>query len=516
MSVSPRFSILIPSRNRPELLDHALASVLDEDAADVEIIVSDNASQPPYGGLSGSDLLRGGRVRLLRQERGVSVTANWNLALAEARGDYILMLGDDDALAPGFFKRMRDTLAKFGEPDVVYFPAFHYAYPDVVPDHPAGFLWRVDNSVLFRSEISRRRLAASESRRLGEMALSFRHHVSFNAQHFLYSRRWINQVSHQSEFYKTNYPDYYVAFFTFLLSPNLVVDQKPAVIIGISPKSYGFYHLNGKFEEGAAQFLAEGVEGLDLARQSPAAMAALELPGSAHTRKWLVAALAASQAPGVGRPRVDLRRYRRIQAVDTAISVALGAAPHRKLVALRSTFPSAQVRLADLIYYRLRGLGRGPVRQARDEAARLQTSLGVYLAPVIEPLPLREHRSIADARVALSERERGAGSLMNALSDLAARLDDLALADGVTVEAGRLERELAEARSDIARLQGQVRTLEATVADVASPTATGSLDPALADALLRHERDTSRRLRERLARAERELDDLRREAPLGP
>ncbi len=39
----PLFSILLPSRNRPELLRHAVDSVLRQDA-DLEIVIADNAS----------------------------------------------------------------------------------------------------------------------------------------------------------------------------------------------------------------------------------------------------------------------------------------------------------------------------------------------------------------------------------------------------------------------------------------------------------------------------------------
>ncbi|MES2709960.1 MAG: glycosyltransferase family A protein, partial [Pseudomonadota bacterium] len=103
----PLFSILLPSRNRAELLRHAVDSVLAQGfGAEVEIIVSDNASVPSYWPYVAS--LGDVAARSLRSETSLPVTENWNRALAAATGRYVIMLGDDDALAPGWLDRARD------------------------------------------------------------------------------------------------------------------------------------------------------------------------------------------------------------------------------------------------------------------------------------------------------------------------------------------------------------------------------------------------------------------------
>ena len=198
---SPTFSVLIPSRNRLALLSAAVESVLCQNTGSFEIIISDNASTEDY--LSYVCSLGDDRVRLLRSDVPMSVTANWNCALGAARGAYVIMLGDDDALVPGFFEHFDALLDHFGDAEAIYSPAYHYAYPGVVPERPDGYLLRVDNSVLFRTGRSRYWLDPAEARRLGAKCLSFYHDVSFNAQHFVYSRNWILSRSTNNKFYKT-------------------------------------------------------------------------------------------------------------------------------------------------------------------------------------------------------------------------------------------------------------------------------------------------------------------------
>src|SRR4030088_3602025 len=111
----PKFSVLLPSKERPQLLVYAIDSVRRQSFPDFEIIVSDNASSAPYAELI--DPLDDPRIRCVRFEQPVPVTENWNHALSHAAGDYVVMLGDDDALAPGYFEAMAHTIGQSVEPD---------------------------------------------------------------------------------------------------------------------------------------------------------------------------------------------------------------------------------------------------------------------------------------------------------------------------------------------------------------------------------------------------------------
>src|SRR5258708_1695448 len=180
----PLFSILLPSLNRLELLKHALASIEIQDFSDFEVVVSDNASDEPYA--NNLEEFAGLNVRLIRSEQPVSVTANWNVAIEAACGEYAIMLGDDDALTPGLLTWLSELIQRFDRPDVIYQMAYHYAYPGVFESQPEGYFCRVDNSPLFDLADEPYELEVSMARKLGRQALNFRHQISFNAQHFVW------------------------------------------------------------------------------------------------------------------------------------------------------------------------------------------------------------------------------------------------------------------------------------------------------------------------------------------
>jgi glycosyltransferase involved in cell wall biosynthesis len=89
-------TLAIPTFNRLELLKRAVASALTQSYKNLEIIISDNASTdgtPEYLGL-----LDDVRIKVFLGEKNLGMVANWDHCLANACGDYFLLMSDDDAL----------------------------------------------------------------------------------------------------------------------------------------------------------------------------------------------------------------------------------------------------------------------------------------------------------------------------------------------------------------------------------------------------------------------------------
>lgn len=110
-------SVIIPSHNRPELLQEALSSVLDQTIPPAEIIVVDDASDPPvrlsasHGGIA---------LRLLRIDQCKGGAAAKSLGAAAAQGDLIAFLDDDDLWAPTYLEHATRLLAQHGDIDVLF------------------------------------------------------------------------------------------------------------------------------------------------------------------------------------------------------------------------------------------------------------------------------------------------------------------------------------------------------------------------------------------------------------
>jgi glycosyltransferase involved in cell wall biosynthesis len=294
-----KFSVLLPTRNRLELMSYAIESVRRQDYENWELIVSDNDSQENIEGYIAS--LKESRIHYTRTAQFISVTENWNNALDRARGEYVIMLGDDDCLLPGYFTKMLRVIQDFDRPDLIYTDACLFGYPGVLPDFPAGFLRSHYNS--YFSDKSPHRLDRATARDILAHSVSFVMAVNFNMQLSLFSRELVEKVADRGAFFQSPFPDYYATNVLFLKSDCAVIYQQPVVVIGVSPKSYGFYQFNRRQDEGAA-FL----NNLDDALFDSL------LPGDYALNCWLLAMYLLEQnytaefeALGL---KIDYRRYR--------------------------------------------------------------------------------------------------------------------------------------------------------------------------------------------------------------
>jgi glycosyltransferase involved in cell wall biosynthesis len=84
----PKFSVIIPTRNRPEFLKEAALSVLQQSLGDLELLIVNDGD--------GVDMpIPDPRIRILDNQKRGAVQAR-NLGVAQAKGASIAFLDDDD------------------------------------------------------------------------------------------------------------------------------------------------------------------------------------------------------------------------------------------------------------------------------------------------------------------------------------------------------------------------------------------------------------------------------------
>lgn len=105
----PSISVVIPTRNRSDLVLRALRSVMEQRRKADEVIVVDNGLHRALI----SEL--GVRVVLAPVDLGVSQARNIGVALAHH--DYIAFLDDDDAWDPGYLDEILNVVASRGSAD---------------------------------------------------------------------------------------------------------------------------------------------------------------------------------------------------------------------------------------------------------------------------------------------------------------------------------------------------------------------------------------------------------------
>lgn len=299
-----KFSVLLPTRNRIDLLRHAVESVRMQDYADWEIVISDNASEEDVAGFVAS--CGDDRIRYSRTDSFLPVTENWNRALEQSSGDYLIMLGDDDALMPGCLSTARQLIASWGDPDVIYTQALQFAYPGVIPGSEQGFIQTGFNAFLENVD-SPFFLGRDVAKSMVDAAMSFHVLYGFNMQHFILSRRLVGELAGKGSFFQSPYPDYYAANVILLEAKSILAYPLPLVMIGISPKSFGFYYHNKRENEGV-EFL-QNLASEDMQKRLRSTL----VPGTNMNDSWLVAMETIRQNFPSRHLRVNYRRYRLLQ-----------------------------------------------------------------------------------------------------------------------------------------------------------------------------------------------------------
>lgn len=100
---SPKVSICIPVYNGRAYLRDALQSVFRQTFANWELVICDDASTDDSPELCQS--LYDPRVRYLRFCQNAGQAVNWNRCIDATAGKYVLLLHQDDFLAPTFIER---------------------------------------------------------------------------------------------------------------------------------------------------------------------------------------------------------------------------------------------------------------------------------------------------------------------------------------------------------------------------------------------------------------------------
>jgi glycosyltransferase involved in cell wall biosynthesis len=359
------FSVVIPTHNRLHLLRHAIETVRRQTDAAWELIVFDNCSEYPIG-----EHVRGlddPRIRYDRTDAFLPVTDSWNRAIGMARGDYVILLGDDDGLTPYYFARIEKIVRRFQQPEVVYTDFYQFWHAGVAPWEPSEHLIDIKHGFFFVDRPHPFRLSADDAARAVAGSLAFRINFSFNSQAFLYSRPFLERLRAKAPIYRSPFPDYYIANVALALSTSTVVVPEPLAVAGVSKASYGYAMYNDQQAKGDAL--------LNISYSNDPVYDAIEahlLPGPTYNTNFVLSMeYVARDTCGMLGKTTNFDRYRQLQIVAALQSHCASARQASVWPEVRRRLSAAERRWAAGVRLMLESRKRVPAPVGRRIGARL-------------------------------------------------------------------------------------------------------------------------------------------------
>lgn len=111
--MNPKISVIIPVYNAERYIADTLDSVISGSFSDFEVVAVNDGSTDSSLRILTSYAERDGRIRVIdKPNTGVSDTRN--VAIAEAKGEYLAFLDSDDIYSPEYLERMYSAAEKSG------------------------------------------------------------------------------------------------------------------------------------------------------------------------------------------------------------------------------------------------------------------------------------------------------------------------------------------------------------------------------------------------------------------
>jgi glycosyltransferase involved in cell wall biosynthesis len=128
----PRFSLVLPTLKRPDTFRHALATLIRQTSDDCEIVVQNNGRDPATEAIVSA--CEDPRVRHFSSDTVLPMSDNWEAALANTRGDFVTVIGDDDGLFPDACAFAAQVIDQ-GDVEIVSWRPFAYYWPAYHQSH---------------------------------------------------------------------------------------------------------------------------------------------------------------------------------------------------------------------------------------------------------------------------------------------------------------------------------------------------------------------------------------------
>ncbi len=237
---APRFSIVIPTRNRAATLAFTLQTCRSQAFEDFEVIVSDNDSPPQTRAVV--EACADKRVKYVRTPAPLAMTDSWEFACEQASGEFVTVIGDDDGYLLHALTEI-DRLLRLVDARVLRWDSVLYNWPDLARQQyaqPNGLL------IPLRMEKAHHAIRAVDAAEVVPLAANSQ--LNYAELPMIYCSAVHQDILRQlrqktGRVFKGRTPDIYSAFAIAWMAGTYHTVNAPLNIAGLSGKSTGVAHL---------------------------------------------------------------------------------------------------------------------------------------------------------------------------------------------------------------------------------------------------------------------------------
>lgn len=306
----PRFSVVVPTRDRPDLLTFCLEALAAQTLEDFEVIVCDNWLDRPARNVF--DRWAGPGWYYIEPPKPLLMHENWEFAAEHARGDFIAIVIDKTILQPTALEVADKTLAAEPTADIVTWWNDAYVPSDELNDAGLGVLLATTSTTqpsFYDAAAELREMFSFRVRRGVDPIHYCRGKICFGA----YSQGLIARIRKTTgRLFHPLSPDYTSRISALALAHGAIDVGRPLLL------SYWSERSNGRRATENPSYTRSFVESVD-----PSVLAHLPIPGlyaSSHNVVAYDYAMSYDRLPRGTVPNLDVRNLLHRAREDMAVA----------------------------------------------------------------------------------------------------------------------------------------------------------------------------------------------------
>jgi glycosyltransferase involved in cell wall biosynthesis len=226
--MKPFLSILIPTRNRCEYLKYTIQSAINLPSNEIEIIVSENFSLD--ASLDVCNSFSDGRLSVVRPTKPLSMHENFEFLLKQSSGEWVIFVGDDDAVMPHCMEHLKYLCNKYPQAEAILSPRAYYFWDGCQEEYgavSADFAFNLGE----QWKDSKKQLQLCLNGNLDYINLPQMYSGGFHR------RSLINRVlrAQNGQYFKSVTPDAYTALMACIFTYRYLETGVPMTWVGSSP-----------------------------------------------------------------------------------------------------------------------------------------------------------------------------------------------------------------------------------------------------------------------------------------